>query len=127
MPKSRQEQEDRERAWLAPYALKSGDSAGRKIPEPRHPFRTEYQRDRARIIHSKAFRRLENKTQVFLNGTGDHLRTRLTHTIEVASISRSIASALSLNEDLAEAISLAHDLGHSPFGHSGEETLNALM
>jgi dGTPase len=116
-----------EEATLAPYAQKSGDSAGRKHPEPPHPFRTEYQRDRARVIHSRAFRRLEYKTQVFLNGTGDHLRTRLTHTIEVASISRSVAQALGLNADLAEAIALAHDLGHSPFGHSGEEKLNELM
>ena len=97
------------------------------IPRPRHAYRTEFQRDRARIIHSRAFRRLEYKTQVFLNGTGDHLRTRLTHSIEVASISRTIARALSLNEDLAEAIALAHDLGHSPFGHSGEEMLAECM
>jgi dGTPase len=117
----------RERQMLAPYAQVSGDSRGRKYREPPHPFRTEYERDRARIIHSRAFRRLEYKTQVFLNGTGDHLRTRLTHTIEVASISRTIARALTLNEDLAEAIALAHDLGHAPFGHSGEETLDALM
>ena len=112
---------------LAPFAQKSGESRGREYPEPRHPFRTEFQRDRARIIHSRAFRRLEYKTQVFLNGTGDHLRTRLTHSIEVASISRTIARALSLNEDLAEAIALAHDLGHSPFGHSGEEMLDECM
>ena len=112
---------------LAPYAQKSGESRGRKYPEPRHAYRTEFQRDRARIIHSRAFRRLEYKTQVFLNGTGDHLRTRLTHSIEVASISRTIARALSLNEDLAEAIALAHDLGHSPFGHSGEEMLAECM
>ena len=97
---------------LAPFAQKSGQSQGRQFPEPRHAYRTEFQRDRARIIHSRAFRRLEYKTQVFLNGTGDHLRTRLTHTIEVASISRTIARALRLNEDLAEAIALAHDLGH---------------
>jgi dGTPase len=116
-----------EHATLAAYAQKSGDSAGRAHREPRHPYRTEYQRDRARIIHSRAFRRLEYKTQVFLNGTGDHLRTRLTHTIEVASVSRTIARALGLNEDLAEAIALAHDLGHSPFGHSGEEMLDSLM
>ena len=116
-----------EEATLAGYAQKSGDSAGRKHREPRHPYRTEYQRDRERIVHSRAFRRLEYKTQVFLNGTGDHLRTRLTHTIEVASISRSIARALGLNEDLAEAIALAHDLGHAPFGHSGEEMLDSLM
>jgi dGTPase len=127
MIQTRQEREARERANLAPYAQKSGDSVGREHPEPPHPFRTEYERDRQRVIHSKAFRRLEYKTQVFLNGTGDHLRTRLTHTIEVASISRTIARALSLNEDLAEAIALAHDLGHAPFGHSGEETLDGLM
>ncbi len=112
---------------LAAYAQKSGESRGRKFPEPRHEYRTEFQRDRARIIHSRAFRRLEYKTQVFLNGTGDHLRTRLTHTIEVASISRTIARALRLNEDLAEAIALAHDLGHAPFGHSGEEMLAECM
>jgi dGTPase len=116
-----------ERAVLAPFAEKSGDSRGRKYSEPSHAYRTEFQRDRARIIHSRAFRRLEYKTQVFLNGTGDHLRTRLTHSIEVASISRTIARALGLNEDLAEAIALAHDLGHSPFGHSGEETLAECM
>src|SRR5690349_11308410 len=112
---------------LAPFAQKSGESRGRKFPEQSHGYRTEFQRDRARIIHSRAFRRLEYKTQVFLNGTGDHLRTRLTHSIEVASISRTIARALSLNEDLAEAIALAHDLGHSPFGHSGEEMLAECM
>lgn len=112
---------------LAPFAQKSGESRGRKYPEPGHAYRTEFQRDRARIIHARAFRRLEYKTQVFLNGTGDHLRTRLTHSIEVASISRTIARALSLNEDLAEAIALAHDLGHSPFGHSGEEMLAECM
>jgi dGTPase len=117
---------DEERT-LAPFAQKSGASRGRKCPEARHVYRTEFQRDRARIIHSRAFRRLEYKTQVFLNGTGDHLRTRLTHSIEVASISRTIARALSLNEDLAEAIALAHDLGHSPFGHSGEEMLAECM
>jgi dGTPase len=116
-----------ERRVLAPFAQKSGDSRGRNYPEPSHAYRTEFQRDRARIIHSRAFRRLEYKTQVFLNGTGDHLRTRLTHSIEVASISRTIARALSLNEDLAEAIALAHDLGHSPFGHSGEEMLTECM
>ena len=127
MIQSRLELEARERNTLAPFAQKSGDSAGRTHPEPKHPFRTEYERDRQRVIHSKAFRRLEYKTQVFLNGTGDHLRTRLTHTIEVASISRTIARALSLNEDLAEAIALAHDLGHAPFGHSGEEMLDGLM
>src|SRR2546423_3363902 len=112
---------------LAPFAQKSGQSRGRQYPEPRHPFRTEFQRDRARIIHSRAFRRLEYKTQVFLNGTGDHLRTRLTHSIEVAWMSRTIARALALNEDLAEVIALAHILGHSPFGHSGEEMLAECM
>ncbi|MFN2540568.1 MAG: deoxyguanosinetriphosphate triphosphohydrolase [Chthoniobacterales bacterium] len=116
-----------ERTALAPFAQKSGESRGRKYPEPSHAYRTEFQRDRARIIHSRAFRRLEYKTQVFLNGTGDHLRTRLTHSIEVASISRTIARALSVNEDLAEAIALAHDLGHTPFGHSGEEVLAECM
>lgn len=125
--KIREQMEADERRVLAPFAQKSGDSRGRKFPEPRHPYRTEFQRDRARIIHARAFRRLEYKTQVFLNGTGDHLRTRLTHSIEVASISRTIARALSLNEDLAEAIALAHDLGHPPFGHSGEEMLAECM
>src|SRR5436305_1677253 len=116
-----------EQNMLAAFAQKSADSRGRKYPESSHAYRTEFQRDRARIIHSRAFRRLEYKTQVFLNGTGDHLRTRLTHSIEVASISRTVARALGLNEDLAEAIALAHDLGHSPFGHSGEEMLAECM
>jgi dGTPase len=125
--KAREQMEAGERAVLAPFAAKSGDSRGRQYSEPSHAFRTEFQRDRARIIHSRAFRRMEYKTQVFLNGTGDHLRTRLTHSIEVASISRTIARALRLNEDLAEAIALAHDLGHAPFGHSGEEMLAECM
>lgn len=125
--KTREEMEADERSVLASFAQKSGDSRGRQYPEPRHAYRTEFQRDRARIIHARAFRRLEYKTQVFLNGTGDHLRTRLTHSIEVASISRTIARALALNEDLAEAIALAHDLGHSPFGHSGEGMLAECM
>ena len=127
MQRTREEMEQLEYSTLASYAQKSRESAGRTHREPRHPYRMEYQRDRARVIHSRAFRRLEYKTQVFLNGTGDHLRTRLTHTIEVASISRTIARALGLNEDLAEAIALAHDLGHSPFGHSGEAMLDDLM
>lgn len=127
MSRTRSQLEEIERATLAPWAQKSGDSAGRVHREPQHPQRTEYERDRARIIHCRAFRRLEYKTQVFLNGTGDHLRTRLTHTFEVANISRGIARTLGLNEDLAEAIALAHDLGHPPFGHSGEETLDELM
>ena len=125
--KTREQMEEAERAMLAPFAQKSGDSRGRQHSEPSHSYRTEFQRDRARIIHSRAFRRMEYKTQVFLNGTGDHLRTRLTHSIEVASISRTIARALGLNEDLAEAIALAHDLGHAPFGHSGEEMLAECM
>jgi dGTPase len=125
--KPREEMEADEARVLGPFAQKSGESRGRQYPEPSHTYRTEFQRDRARIIHSRAFRRLEYKTQVFLNGTGDHLRTRLTHSIEVASISRTIARALGLNEDLAEAIALAHDLGHSPFGHSGEEMLAQCM
>ena len=123
----RKEMEEGERIALASVAQKSGESRGRQHGEPSHAYRTEFQRDRARIIHSRAFRRLEYKTQVFLNGTGDHLRTRLTHSIEVASISRTIARALRLNEDLAEAIALAHDLGHPPFGHSGEEMLAECM
>jgi dGTPase len=125
--KTREQMEADEARVLAPFAQKSGESRRRSFPETRHGYRTEFQRDRARIIHARAFRRLEYKTQVFLNGTGDHLRTRLTHSIEVASISRTIARALSLNEDLAEAIALAHDLGHSPFGHSGEEMLAQCM
>jgi dGTPase len=125
--KKREQMEAKEQATLAPFAQTSGESRGRKYPEPSHAYRTEFQRDRARIIHSRAFRRMEYKTQVFLNGTGDHLRTRLTHSIEVASISRTIARALGLNEDLAEAIALAHDLGHSPFGHSGEEMMAECM
>src|SRR5512147_1666462 len=112
---------------LAPYALRSCETRGRRYPEPKHPFRTDFQRDRDRIVHSTAFRRLEYKTQVFVNHEGDHYRTRLTHTLEVAQISRGIARALGLNEDLAEAVALAHDLGHTPFGHSGESTMNDLM
>lgn len=114
-------------AQLAPYAVKGRTSRGRRYPEEEHPFRTAFQRDRDRIIHCNAFRRLEYKTQVFVYHEGDHYRTRLTHTIEVAQISRTIARALNLNEDLAEAIALAHDLGHPPFGHTGEKVLNQLM
>ena len=127
MPRNRQELEQIERQILAPYAQFSGDTRGREHTEAPPEWRTEYQRDRDRVIHSRAFRRLEYKTQVFLNGTGDHLRTRLTHTMEVAAISRNIASALKLNTDLAETIALAHDLGHSPFGHKGETVLARLM
>lgn len=112
---------------LAPYAMKSKNSKGRKYPESEHPYRSPYQRDRDRIIHSIAFRRLEYKTQVFVNHEGDDYRTRLTHSLEVSQIARTIAKALKLNEELTEALSLAHDLGHTPFGHAGEEMLNLLM
>ena len=125
--RTREDIERHEDKTLAPFAQKSSASRGRLYPQTSHRWRSEYQRDVARIIHSAAFRRLEYKTQVFLNGTGDHYRTRLTHTMEVASISRTLARALGLNEDLAEAVALAHDLGHSPFGHSGEETLDRLL
>ena len=127
MPRTRQELEQIERQILAPYAQFSGETRGREYNETPAAWRTHYQRDRDRVIHSRAFRRLEYKTQVFLNGTGDHLRTRLTHTIEVAAVARNIASALKLNSDLAETIALAHDLGHSPFGHKGETVLARLM
>ena len=127
MPAARLELEARERQFLAPCAQFSDATRGRKFQEEPPEWRTHYQRDRDRVIHSRAFRRLEYKTQVFLNGSGDHLRTRLTHTIEVAGISRNIARALRLNEDLTETIALAHDLGHSPFGHNGEAALNKLM
>lgn len=127
MPRYRLELEEFERQFLAPYAQFSGDTRGRAYREDAPLWRTQYQRDRDRVIHSRAFRRLEYKTQVFLNGSGDHYRTRLTHTMEVAAISRNIASALRLNTDLAETIALAHDLGHSPFGHKGETVLNELM
>jgi dGTPase len=119
------EQEERER--LAPFAVKSAESAGRVVAEPRHPYRTEFQRDRDRIVHSRAFRRLEYKTQVFVYHEGDHYRNRLTHTLEGAQIARTVARALRLNEDLAEAVVLAHDLGHPPFGHAGERALAALL
>lgn len=123
----REEIEKREHDWLAPYAMKSAETGGRVHKEAEHPYRTVYQRDKDRIIYSNAFRRLEYKTQVFVNHEGDYYRTRLTHTLEVAQISRTIARALRLNEDLVEAIALAHDLGHTPFGHAGEDTLHELM
>lgn len=122
----REEQEKREHLILSPYASFSDESRGRDREEEPCPMRTIYQRDRDRIIHCKAFRRLKHKTQVFLAPEGDHYRTRLTHTLEVAQIARSIARALNLNEDLTEAIALGHDLGHTPFGHAGERTLNSL-
>src|SRR5881398_2218550 len=117
----------REQEVLASYAMHTKDSRGRKQPEPAHGFRTLYQRDRDRIVHSTAFRRLAYKTQVFVHQTGDPHRTRLTHTLEVAQISRTIARQLGLNEDLTEAIALMHDLGHPPYGHSGEQMLAECM
>jgi dGTPase len=114
-----------ERATLSPRAAFSDATRGRERPLPLDPYRTEYQRDRDRIIHAKAFRRLMHKTQVFLAPEGDHYRTRLTHTLEVSQIARSVARALRLNEDLTEAIALGHDLGHTPFGHVGEDALSA--
>ena len=119
--------EEREAKSLAPYAHRSRDSRGREVPEEEPRYRTAFQRDRDRILHTTAFRRLEYKTQVFVITEGDYYRTRLTHTLEVAQIGRSVARALGGNEDLVEAICLAHDLGHPPFGHSGEESLRALM
>lgn len=123
----REETERREREWLSPHAALASASHGREVPEPEDILRTCFQRDRDRVIHSKAFRRLKHKTQVFLAPEGDHYRTRLTHTLEVAQVARTIARALRLNEDLTEAIVLAHDLGHPPFGHAGEDTLNEVL
>lgn len=123
----RQEIEELEIETLAPYAMKARSSRGRAHKEEEHPYRSCYQRDRDRIIHSTAFRRLEYKTQVFVNHEGDYYRTRLTHTLEVTQIATSIARALRLNADLVEAIALAHDIGHPPFGHSGEDELHELM
>src|SRR5262244_3596495 len=124
---TRSELEAREAAALAPWAMHSRDSRGRRHPEAEHPIRMTFQRDRDRIIHSTAFRRLEYKTQVFVNHEGDYYRTRLTHTMEAAQVTRTLARALGLNEDLAETVALAHDLGHTPFGHAGERTLDRLM
>lgn len=115
-----------EDTYLSPYAFKSRDTAGRRVFVEECKIRTEFQRDRDRIIHSKAFRRLKHKTQVFLSPEGDHYRTRLTHTLEVSSIARTVGRAVRLNEDLIEAIAMGHDLGHTPFGHAGERTLSAL-
>ena len=124
---TRQALEDREARTLAPYATLSRASLGRLYPEPESVSRTAFQKDRDRVLHTEAFRRLEYKTQVFLNAQSDHYRTRLTHTLEVAQVARTAALALGLNETLAETIALAHDLGHPPFGHAGEAILNALM
>jgi dGTPase len=117
----------REAATLSPFAVRSADSRGRERPEPPCALRPAFQRDRDRILHCKAFRRLKHKTQMVLSPGGDHYRTRLTHTLEVAQVARTLARALFLNEDLAEAIALGHDLGHTPFGHMGERTLDKLM
>ncbi len=124
---TRERLEEKERHDLAPYAMRSAESRGRAYPGDEHPYRTRYQRDRDRILYTTAFRRLEHKTQVFVTYEGDYYRTRLTHTLEGTQIGRTVARALSANEDLVEAITLAHDLGHPPFGHSGEETLHDLM
>ena len=123
----REKQEQREFEYLSQYATKSAESKGRKEPEEKDNLRTDFQRDRDRILHSKAFRRLKHKTQVFLSPFDDHFRTRLTHTLEVSQIARTIARSLDLNEDLTEAIALGHDLGHTPFGHCGEGVLNELV
>lgn len=123
----RQRIEEMEKKNLVPAAALSVDSKGRAVSEPQCPFRTVFQRDRDRIIHSKAFRRLKHKTQVFIAPEGDHYRTRLTHTLEVSQVARTIARALRLNEDLTEAVALAHDLGHTPFGHAGEAVLAKLL
>ena len=123
----REQLQQREEAMLSPYACRSSQSRGRQRPEEECSVRTPFQRDTDRIVYSKAFRRLKHKTQVFLQPEGDHYRTRMTHTLEVSRIARTIARALSLNEDLTEAIALGHDLGHTPFGHAGERALNTLM
>jgi dGTPase len=127
MLRNREDLEELEARTLAPYATQARMSRGRRFPEPPHPMRTAFQRDRDRIVHSAAFRRLEYKTQVFVNHEGDYYRTRLTHTVEAAQITRTVARALALNSELAEAVALAHDLGHTPFGHAGERALRELM
>lgn len=127
MTHARQEWEELESRDLAPYAAHSACSLGRRHPEADHPVRPSFQRDRDRVLHSRCFRRLEYKTQVFVNGTADHYRTRLTHTIEMSAVGRTLARAFRVNEDLTETICLAHDVGHSPFGHRGEYVLDDLM
>jgi dGTPase len=127
MMRTRKDIEELESKVLAPYAMKSQDAGARQFDEPQHEWRTCYQRDRDRIVHSEAFRKLEYKTQVFVIFEGDYYRTRLTHTIEVAQLARTLGRNLRLNEDLIEAIALAHDLGHPPFGHAGEEALNSIV
>jgi dGTPase len=112
---------------LAPYAIRNDQTRGRRYPEPEHPYRSPFQRDRDRVIHARAFRRLEYKTQVFVNHEGDHYRTRLTHSIEVAQIARTVSGALALNAELAECLALSHDMGHPPFGHSGQDVLDEMM
>ena len=123
----REELEDQEKKILSPFATLSSETKGRKLFEEECPLRPAFQHDRDRIIHSKSFRRLKHKTQVFLVPTGDHYRTRLTHTLEVSQVARTISKSLRLNEDLTEAIALGHDLGHTPFGHAGEDTLNEIV
>src|ERR687884_2035996 len=118
---------EREEAWLSPLAVRSYETRGRARPERECRLRTPFQRDRDRLVHSKAFRRLRHKTQVFVDPDGDHFRTRLTHTLETTGIARGVARALRLNEDLVEAIGLGHDLGHPPFGHAGEQALDELL
>lgn len=127
MTHARQDWESTEELHLAPYATKSAGSLGRRHEEPPHPLRSCFARDRDRIFHSRCFRRLEYKTQVFVNGTADHYRTRLTHTMEMSAVGRTLARILKANEDLTECICLAHDIGHSPFGHAGEDALDELM
>src|ERR1035437_8467904 len=127
MPTPRETFELAHAAWLAPFAIREGDCGGRKVPEGDHPYRTCFQRDRDRVLHCTAFRRLDFKTQVFVPHEQDHFRTRLTHTLEVAQVACTLAQALRLNEQVVHVVGLGHDLGHPPFGHCGEEALDELM